>query len=214
MRRGAAFWAALIAGTLAASSCLPPKPVAKDVTQIDWMNQTYAATCWHGQVFQSKMQNGTMTETTPSGIVVVEIDHGQRTNAGQAAPNIGTGDLTGDTVPEEAVLLDCLYVEPWDKELPTQDLQIFTRGPKLLVHVPAPRMPDRPTWPAGRIQYVFIDSGTLIIDALFDDRGITPFTNPNLQERFIYRWDGKQFVLIHNQPGQPVVWVQPLQQGG
>jgi hypothetical protein len=211
MRRAARISAVLIAGMLVLAGC----DTTKDVTQIDWMNQTYAATCWHGQVIQAKMQNGTIAETTPLGVVLqIQVDHGQRTNAGQPAPNIGTGDLTGDGVPEEAVLLDCLYIRPYEKELPAQDLQIHTRGPKLLTHVPAPRMPGHPEWPPGRIQYVFIDSGNLLVDALFDTRGITPFTNPDLQTRFIYHWNGKQFVLIGTQPGLPVIWVQSLQQGG
>jgi hypothetical protein len=200
------------------SACVPvathtskPKVTpAVDVSRINWSYQTYDASCGaigsDAKAVHAKLDNEYVVVGRPPHDILVWID---RYTGYQTQPplNAVRGDVTGDGVADEAVLLDCKRFRS-NPAITTQDLQVFTAGAKLLAHIPLPTLPYQ-KWFSSRFSQLWVEQGHLVATAFLYKVGDTSCC-PSVSMKFTYKWDGQRFSIAKSEetddpyPGQPL----------
>lgn len=172
------------------------------VSTIDWRNHDYTMTCAGdaSSPFVAHVRNGEDRTAGATGTSHYEV----------ALERVSLpGDLTGDGVPEVAVLL---YCSSQPSNFYGLEMQVFTGGPRLLDRLHGATLyprdqvyDDRPFYDPGEIT---IADGLLRTGARFYAPGDPHAAGPTIHRIITWRWNGTRFVPTV--PGAGVPGPSPL----
>jgi hypothetical protein len=182
----------LVAVIALPAAAVPSTPVAGATIQtafpadrVHWRNTTYTLNCAGvaPKPFKVQVRNGKGHGSPDS-----RYDMGYFIDVEAVA----VGDLTGDDLPEAAVLLSC---SPQPSNFFVQEVQIFTTGPRLLAKLP--NLDPLPTGislpPVFGSREFSIRDDKLVTGVWYYSANDSHVSGPSIHRVLTWRWDGRRF---------------------
>jgi hypothetical protein len=171
--------------TAAIGASLTGSGAGTSVQNIDWRNASYTLDCGGlTKPFTVQLHDGNAT-AQGKGNTGGDYDHYD-----VAVGKVAVGDLTGDGIPEAAVLLSC---SPQPSNFFANRVQVFTAGPRLLSELPSPRSENSAFPPLYNSSEFAIQDREIVAGVTMwaiDD----PHCCPSLQRTVTWRWNGREFI--------------------
>jgi hypothetical protein len=172
-------------GSDPAASNAPTGSEAGPTPWSDWGNATYTLSC-----------DGVLPEVVPVALehgTARQYDTGGYDEVIVAWEATATGDLTGDGVPETAVLLACF---PQPANFFGQEVQVFTSDGRVLSVLPSPSSLPTGSPPPEYLPAEFaIREGQLTTGMRFYGADDSHADGPSVYRTLVWEWDDGRFTL-------------------